>query len=211
MPSTGVGVERSQQPRINLRPCFVDHPPPGIARHRGFTLLELMLTVTVLAVLVTLTGPSMQQMLARNRLKTAAQALVEDMQWTRGEAIRRNLDLYLTIDVDAWCYGISTSKDCDCRLTDPRSVKACTLPTAGLPVLKTISGIDYPGIRISGDGMTFLGRPPQTSFKSRRGTAQPGGLTLESPQGAQLRVILSIVGRVRLCTPSRSVAGYRSC
>jgi len=53
----------------------------------GFTLLELMITLSVLAILASLGVPAMQEMLERNRLKGAAQALAEDLQWVRGEAI----------------------------------------------------------------------------------------------------------------------------
>jgi prepilin-type N-terminal cleavage/methylation domain-containing protein len=59
-------------------------------RSPGFTLLELMITLSVLAILASLGVPAMQEMLERNRLKGAAQALAEDLQWVRGEAIRRN-------------------------------------------------------------------------------------------------------------------------
>jgi type IV fimbrial biogenesis protein FimT len=176
----------------------------------GFTLLELMLTLTVLAVLVTLGMPSMQELLARNRLKTAAHALVGDMQWTRGEAIRRNLDLYLTIDTGTWCYGVSVIDACDCRLTDPRAAKACTLPTAGEPILKTVSGVDFPSVRVA--SISFAGAPPQTRFEPRRATANAGSLTFKSEQGPELRIVLSMLGRVRVCSPKAfSIPGYPAC
>jgi type IV fimbrial biogenesis protein FimT len=179
-------------------------------RQCGFTLLELMFTLTVLAVLVTLGMPSMQELLARNRLKTAAHALVGDLQWTRGEAIRRNLDLYLTIDTGTWCYGVSVIDDCDCRLTDPRAAKACTLPTAGEPILKTVSGVDFPSVQVS--SISFAGAPPQTRFEPRRATARPGSLTFKSENGPELRILLSMLGRVRVCSPKAfSIPGYPAC
>lgn len=174
----------------------------------GFTLLELMLTLTVLGVLISLAAPSMQEMLTRNRLKSAAQALAEDLQWARSEAILRNIDLYVTFNAAAWCYGVSATKGCDCRLSDPAASLACTLPTDDEAILRTVAGVDFPGIAVS---TTFPGQPPETSFRPRRANATGGSMTFTSAQGAQLRVVLSLLGRVRLCSPAQSVPGYPAC
>lgn len=174
----------------------------------GFTLLELMLTLTVLGVLIALAAPSMQEMLARNRLKSAAQALTEDLQWTRGEAIRRNADLYVTFNLATWCYGVSVTKGCDCRLSNPTAANACALPSNGEPILKTVTGVDFPGIAMS---TTFSGQPPEATFTPRRAIATGGSITFLSAQGAELRVILSLLGRVRFCSPAQSVPGYPAC
>ena len=192
--------------------------PPPVSRpmdrvdllgHGGFTLVELMLTITVLAVLATIGAPTMQEMLARNRLKAAAQALTEDLQWTRSEVIRRNRHLFLTVDSEAWCYGIAERKDCDCRLRDLSAERACRLSTAGEPMLKIVSGVDFPGIRI--EGTTFTGSPRGTGFEPRRATARGGSLTFASGRDAELRVVLSLLGRVRLCSPRGTVTGFPPC
>ena len=84
----------------------------------GFTLLELMFTLLVLAILAAVGVPAMNTMMERNRLKSAAQALTEDLQWARGEAIRRNDSLRVVSDDDGvWCYGIELNEgaDCDCN------------------------------------------------------------------------------------------------
>lgn len=199
-----LGSRRGQTaaPRHTALPC------PPAPDQDGFTLLELMLTLTVLGLLITLAAPPMQEMLARNRLKSAAQALVEDLQWTRGEAIRRNTELYVTFNPATWCYGVSVTKGCDCSLTDPALSSACTLPTDDEAILRTVAGVDFPGIAVSA---TFAGAPPETSFKPRRATATGGSMTFTSAQGAQLRVVLSLLGRVRICSPAQSVPGYPAC
>jgi type IV fimbrial biogenesis protein FimT len=168
-----------------------------------------MLTITVLAVLVTIGVPAMQDLLARNRVKMAAQALADDLQWARGETIRRNRELYLTIDSDAWCYGVAEIQGCDCRLTDPSDGSACALRTADQPVLKTVSGAAFPGVRVT--QTSFGGHPAWARFEPRRATARAGSLTFASDQGAELKVVLSLLGRVRLCSPQGSVPGYPPC
>jgi type IV fimbrial biogenesis protein FimT len=182
---------------------------PRLSSRRGFTLLELIATVTILAILVTIGVPSMQEMLDRNRLKMAAQALMEDLQWTRSETIRRDQGLFVTIDTTTWCYGISARKDCDCRLTDLASESACVLTFADTPVLETVSGETFPGVRV--EQTTFGGTPAWTGFEPRRATAKVGSLTFASPTGARLRVVLSLLGRVRICSPGGSMPGYPAC
>ena len=163
---------------------------------RGLTLLEVLVTITILALLLAIALPSMQDMLTRNRLKSAAQAIAEDLQWTRSEAIKRNRTLRLSLDLEHWCYGVQTwDHPCDCRLP-PETASGCPL--------KRVSGEDFPGIRLDA---TFKA----TRFEPRRATADNGSLTLTASQGMALRVVLSRLGRVRLCAPAKDVPGYEPC
>jgi type IV fimbrial biogenesis protein FimT len=56
----------------------------------GFTLLELMVTITVATVLLGLAVPSLMSTINRSRLAGAANELVASLQTARMEAIRRN-------------------------------------------------------------------------------------------------------------------------
>jgi type IV fimbrial biogenesis protein FimT len=204
-------------PRGPVEHCPAGPPPTRNARHNahrphapGVTLIELLVTLAVLAILVVVGIPSMAEMLARHRLKTAAQALVEDLQWSRSEAIRRNAEVYLTIDTGAWCYSVATLRDCGCGASDQASGGACRQPADAPPLLKVVSGDAFPGVRISSH--TFGGGRPVAAFEPRRALAvQSGSLTLASDQGVELRVVLSLLGRVRLCSPGGSLWGYPSC
>ncbi|MFN3957350.1 MAG: GspH/FimT family pseudopilin [Tepidimonas ignava] len=57
----------------------------------GFTLIELMVTLTVLAILLAIGVPSLQSFVTSSRLRAATQDLFESLQTARMEAIRRNL------------------------------------------------------------------------------------------------------------------------
>lgn len=59
-------------------------------RPAGFTLLELVITVAVLAIALGIAIPSFQGITHRNRLTSVANEVVAAMQLTRMEAIRRN-------------------------------------------------------------------------------------------------------------------------
>lgn len=57
---------------------------------QGFTLIELMVTVAVVAILVGVAVPSFQGAVNGNRLASSANELVASLQTARMEAIRRN-------------------------------------------------------------------------------------------------------------------------
>ena len=60
------------------------------ANIRGFTLIELMVTVSLAAVLMVLAVPSMQEMLATQRVRGAASELLITAQETRSAALKFN-------------------------------------------------------------------------------------------------------------------------
>jgi type IV fimbrial biogenesis protein FimT len=57
---------------------------------RGFTLIELMVTVVVIAVLAAIAAPSLIQFIRSSRLTAAANQFQGDLQLARREAIKRN-------------------------------------------------------------------------------------------------------------------------
>ena len=57
---------------------------------KGFTLIELMIVITILAILLTLGIPSFRELIAAQRVRTAASAMYESLLIARSEAIKRN-------------------------------------------------------------------------------------------------------------------------
>lgn len=68
---------------------------PSSARQQGFTLIELMVTVGVAAVLLTVAVPAFNSIVSSNRLSGYANTFVASAQLARSEAIKRNADVHL--------------------------------------------------------------------------------------------------------------------
>lgn len=113
----------------------------------GFTLIELMVVVALVAIIGTLVGPSFQDMILKQRLRGVNAQLVTDLQFARAEAIRlgRVGRLYFRSDSTQTCYSIyyvTTDENssfipaCDClagagaACSDPKTVE---LKTVSLP------------------------------------------------------------------------------
>ena len=56
----------------------------------GFTIIELMIGITLTAVLLGLAAPPLTQMLANEKVRASAEAMVTAVQTARAEAIKRN-------------------------------------------------------------------------------------------------------------------------
>lgn len=118
----------------------------------GFTLLELMVTLAVAAILVTIAIPSYRGLVQRNALTASVNDLVGDLNYARSEAVTRGQSVYLCQSSDqASCTGDSDwGKGWIVYAPDPNAAK----PTpSDDKVLRVRSGLDG-GIKISGDGHT---------------------------------------------------------
>ena len=62
-------------------------------RFSGFSLLELLLTLAVVAVIMTLAAPSLSHLLRQHRLTAQANILLSHLQLARSEAIRRGVQV----------------------------------------------------------------------------------------------------------------------
>lgn len=136
--------------------------PDRGGRAAGFTLVEMVITLVIVAVLFALAVPSFRSMVISNRLTTAANEVIDAINIARVEAIKRNGNVQLcsstaslntTDTLGTKCatsagavYGASVGSDGAAVLDQIRG------PFIGIASPLKISG-DFNALRFNGQGM----------------------------------------------------------
>lgn len=83
---------------------------PGQHRNnRGFTMIELMITITVFAILAAVGLPSFKSFIAAQRIKSASFDIMSSMMLARSEAVKRNANADVTPTSGSWMNGWTVS------------------------------------------------------------------------------------------------------
>lgn len=162
-------------------------------RPRGFTLIEAVITIGVIALLTSIALPSFNDMMARARLRAAAEDLALGLGNARLESLRPGTGaLHVSVQAGSpWCWAVGPGPQPDCRGSAPGS-------------FKVVHGEDYPGVSMT-DGASAV-------FD---GSQQIAGMTLQatfvSAQGQTLRVHMTPLGRASICAQDVRIADYPLC
>lgn len=169
-----------------------------VGRQHGFTLVELMVTVAVAAILLMIAVPSFKSITASNRLNVAANDLIHAIQVARMEAIKRNSSTQL-------CSNSASANTSDtlgiaCG-TQAGAVWALTGDQAS-QVLASATGVAAP-VQISGT-VTAL-RFTAQGLAQKAGTTTPYGTTVADLCTSQIsqdnhRVIAMTAGSILATT-----------
>ena len=76
----------------------------------GFTLVEFMIALSILAILVALAAPSFQEVMRQSRLTSQTNELLGGLQSARAEAIRRNRTVRFCSTADDWTVYLGTDE-----------------------------------------------------------------------------------------------------
>lgn len=106
----------------------------------GFTLIETMMALLVMAIIAVVAVPTFNTLIQNYRVSAAANEMYLFLSKARGEAIKRNMNVYVSfITGDDWCVGMnigsgctcSTSGSCDLSVMRATSTGQATLSIAG--------------------------------------------------------------------------------
>lgn len=189
------------------------------SRKEGFSLIEVMVTLVVVAIGLAMAFPSWEQSTQKRRLTSAAEQLASFLSEAQGSAIKHNRELTVSlqyVSATQWCLGAalgSASAACDCTITDTMDASFCAIDGAPQVLDQSLFGtIEMPAPDPSTD--TTFSFEPIRGIMANADLGEPHfyNLVSENSQFA-LQVHVLPTGRIRVCgfDPDKKVPGYADC
>lgn len=178
--------------------------------HKGFTLLELVMTISVMAVLLYSAMPNWGLFVERFRVKSTASQLQSVFVAAKREAIRRNEDIWLHISVHSlaeeyqWNITLSTNQD---------GLESIGFESSGVESIDLAPS----GVISQHEGTAAYVSSNRSVVKllGRNGKFSAAGHIEFSHNNSKLPsfklIFHHITGRVRICSVNGSYYGYSSC
>jgi len=188
------------------------------AHSRGFSLIELMTVVSIVAILGALAMPSFREILASRRVQATASALSQALKSAQSEAIRRNrtVEVIFTTSqpvpaevVAATAVRAASATAFIARLSNPA---VATDFVAGHRIGES-GGSSIDSASVTSIGFTPAGRPVDRSVLPA-GVALAESIVLRvTDAGSARRMCVAVAtgGSVRICDPKRAPGSAAAC
>lgn len=191
-------------------------------------MIELMITIAVVAVMMAIGLPNVSAWIQNTQLKTAAEGVVSGLQMARAEALRRNTSVrfHLVTTLDSGCKvagaGATTSANWVVSLSDPAG-KCDLAPSETVEplIVQKKSGAEGSlNAKVKADTgfavFNGLGRLTAGANLTQIEITNPNGGDCQKPDGSGtmrcLTILVSNGGQVRMCDPAVTVdTDSRSC
>lgn len=167
----------------------------------GFTLIEVLVGVAILAIVIGVAVPSFQAWMRSTQVRTAAESVLSGLQRARAEAISRNTNVSFTM-LDTNPDPAITDSSWVIRVVNTAEQIESYSAKEGSPLISSVS------LPASATSITFnnLGGVVNTGASLTQ-VNFTGPTTLK-----QLRVTIGVGGNVRMCDPKISdYSNPRAC
>ena len=182
----------------------------------GVTLIELMITLTIAAVLLALAVPQMREYIARKRVSGAATELASDIRLARSMVQQQNQPIWITFGstADFTCYVLYTegdgSEDCDCART---STPMCGVsPDPPVP-LRSVFIKRASGVALTSGARYLRYTQAVGAPRAMSGTAEAEiiGDINGNRLGGRVKLIMSGLTRATICSLAGHTAEFGDC
>ena len=189
----------------------------GFSKYKGFTVIELLIVVAVIAIITSLALPSYRAIIEKRRLTSGAEQLAAFLSSVQLEAVKRSENItvsYQWTSENNWCVGFAAGTDpCDCTVIAKDSAD-CKVGDA-VRVFNQDSLLHPEVVQpMAGDG-SFVFDPARGIVynNSDFSAYDSADFDLLSENGAYaLSVGINQVGRVKSCSGvDKEVPGYAPC
>lgn len=176
----------------------------GLPRNKGFTVIELMIAIAVLAIITSLALPSYRAIIEKRRVTSGTEQIAAFISAAQMEAVKRNMQVAIACTEDACTATV---------LDDPTADGDLLLRTLDFSgwVADVIS-VDY-----GGDDELVIFDPVRGMLTEEDFVPSPLEIQLASPQDMYaLNIRMAPTGRITMCSdriraPDRAVPGYDDC
>ena len=173
-------------------------------RQRGFTLIELMVTVTILGIVLAIAVPNFTDWLNRKRVEGAANEFNALIQFARSESIKRNTKIY---------FLMSRTDDNTSSLMISNNPSSCTALNSC--DLRNMVSTNYPRIQVPSIRSKLNESkisPVDLLLTFKDNTASTQSIQFQSAN-YQLQSNITTTGLTSICIPTGkpSIAGYSTC
>lgn len=170
-------------------------------RSRGFTAIELLITLAIVALLAVLAAPALTALVGNAQIRTASQGMLDGIQLARVEAIRRNERvIYIKGSQSEWT--VSVESNGSVVQTRPRAEGSSS-------ILVTVTPATATKLTFDGLGRTKPNTDASTSI-TQLDLDAPTSMISASGSRA-LRITISNAGAARLCDPNAAAGTGMGC
>lgn len=187
-------------------------------RNFGFSLIELMVTISILAILMMVGLPALSTYVQNQKLRGAAESFLSGIQLAHSEAVKRNLDVDFVFTNDS---SVGADKLNAAPVVNGKNWQVRTAKAGNEEYIEGKLGVEGAGgkgsdaapITISSNGLgslRFNGLGQMTS------QVTPVLIQISNPQGGDctsaggpmrcLNILVTPGGQIKLCDPGLSAA-----
>lgn len=172
------------------------------SRHLGFSLIELLIGVAIMAILAGLAMPSFQIWLQNSQIRNAAESIQNGLQRARAEAVGRNTNVEFVLGAgSSWVVQLPDGTNIDSRPSSEgsRDVTLTALNAASAPAT-TVTFNNFGGLLVA--------NADASAPFTRVDLDSP---VLAAADSQELRITIGLGGNVRMCDPNAPVSSPRAC
>ena len=176
----------------------------GFSTNKGFTVIELMIAVAVIAIVMSLALPSYRALIEKRQVTSSSQQLAAFLSAAQMESVKRNRPVSISCEADTGCEATARADEAD--------EEDLSLRTIAFSNFKA----DVVGVEFAANDDLVIFDPARGMLAAEYIAASPLEIQLASANAMYaMNVRMEATGRVSMCSNmdngDAAVPGYAEC